>query len=61
MSNSLQNASPLWKGPSPGWFVNMLVLKLQASAESADVFLLLECFSPTVVHPVKTGKEGMSL
>lgn len=61
MSNCCTECKPLWKGPSPGWFVNMLVLKLQASAESTDVFLLLECFSPTVVHPVKTGKEGMSL
>lgn len=35
----------LWKGPfPPGWFVNMVVLKLQASAKSSSVFLLFECF-----------------
>lgn len=40
-----------------GWFENTVVLKLQMSAKSSSVSLLLECFSPTVVYPVN-WEEG---
>lgn len=39
--------APVWKGLSP-----RVVLELQTYAKSSSICILLECFSPTGVHPV---------